>query len=125
MSDNRYEREIEEILDKVDDKLPADGKQAKVARQPARPRVAPPVRRAVSLGAVLTPSRLLIAGVILIALSLVLSMNLLLWLGLGAIVVAYFIFFNRPRRSTEKRWRGQVIEEDSDRPRFWRRRGRR
>ena len=123
MPDNRYEREIEEILDKVDDGLPGDGKQAKVARQRARPRVARPARTAPNIGALLTWSRLLVGGVILIVLSLVLSMDLLLYVGLGAIVVAYFIFFNRPRRSTEKRWRGESIEEDEGGLRFWRRRG--
>ncbi len=123
MPDNRYEREIEEILDKVDDGLPGDGKQAKVARRRSRPRAARPARSLPGLGALLTPSRLLAAGVVLIVLSLALSMNLLLYAGLGAIVAAYFVFFNRPRRSTERRWRGENIEEDEGGLRFWRRRG--
>ncbi|MDE2766141.1 MAG: hypothetical protein OXI25_06920 [Chloroflexota bacterium] len=125
MPDNRYEREIEDILDKAGDDLPGDGKQAKVARRRPRPRAARPARAAPNIGALLTWSRLLIGGVILIVLSLVLDMSLLLYAGLGVIVIAYFIFFNRPRRSTEKRWRGERIEEDEGGLPFWRRGGRR
>ena len=126
MSDNRYKREIEEILDKADDDLPGDGKQARVARQSERPRAARPAPNLPGLGALLTWSRLLIAGVVLIALSLVLDMSLLLYVGLGALVAAYFLFFNKPRRSTEKRWRGQSIEEEEGGGlRFWKRGGRR
>ena len=125
MPDNRYEREIEEILDKAGDDLPGDGKQARVARRRVRPRAPRPARAAPNIGALLTWNRLLIGGVILIILSLVLSENLLLYAGLGVIVIAYFIFFNRPRRSTEKRWRGERIEEDEGGLPFWRRGGRR
>lgn len=123
--DKKYRREIEEILERVNEKLPSgSGRKARVARRPSEPR-APhgPTGGGAGLSTVFTPGRLLVGGVILMLVALVAGSSIPFWLGLGAIVWAYFIFFTKPRRPIEKRWRGESLEEppgDNPANRLWR-----
>ena len=45
------------------------------------------------------------------------------WVGIAAFISAYVLFFTKPRRVVERRWRGQSIEDVPDPgplARFWR-----
>ena len=110
----RYQKEIEEILDQVNAKVPArkvaDGGKA------LRKRQEPPRRTRFPLG--ISPVRLLIAGSLLLLVALVLRGSVpgvagpLTWIGVGLFIATYVLFFLRPARPTELRWRGRKIEDD-------------
>ncbi len=110
--DNRYQREIEEILGRVNDQLPAGGgRKARLARPPSAPGTPKPPRGRGSLSDLFTPGRLLVGGVILLIAALAMGSQIPFWIGLAAIVFAYFVFFTKPRSHVEKRWRGESIED--------------
>ena len=117
--EKRYRREIEEILDRVNDQLPTGGgRKARLAKRPSAPR---PPRG--GLFTLFTPGRLLVGGVILLLAALVFGSSIPFFVGLVAIVVAYFAFFTKSRSPVEKRWRGESIEDPpppSVISRFWR-----
>ena len=123
----RYQREIEEILDQAGGVAPT-GKTAAGKREgkPADDRV-----RRVSSWRVpvsLSPGRLLIIGVITLLAGLLLPFpggiaQFVAWLGVGLFVLSYVLFFAQPRRTVERRWRGQSMEDiapQSQLERFWR-----
>ena len=123
--DKKYRREIEEILERVNEDLPASsGRKTRAARRPPEPRApSAPTGGGGDLSTLFTPGRLLIGGVILMLVALVAGSQISFWLGLGAIVWAYFIFFTKPRSPVEKRWRGESIEDppgDNPANRIWR-----
>ena len=65
----------------------------------------------------------MIGGVVLLLTALFTSSQVPFWIGLIAIVAAYFAFFTKPRRPMEKRWRGESIEDppsDTAATRLWR-----
>ena len=135
MSD-RYQREIEEILRQAGEaEPPAKAKPA--FRRPPRPSL----RRLAwshlkqSLGGKawsISPGRAMLAAVLLLLAALVLNATMpgftgpVALAGLILFIVAYGMFFIRPRKPPEKRWRGQVIDidEESDSSRWDRLRGR-
>ena len=130
MAHERYQREIEEILDKVNEDQPAKGASAR-PRAPRDVRTTPPKapRRAPRVRFQFSPGRLLMTGVALLFLALLfLTIVPILaapaaWAGIGLFIVAYVLFFIKPRRTAEKRWRGQSIEDEPDPSplvRFWR-----
>ena len=122
MSD-KYKQEIEEILKQAEVIMPKD--KASPSAQPAGtsegffkqlsyfPR---------SKQLTISPSKLMLASLGLLLLSLVLgaigigSMVIVVVAGLVLFVIAYALFFVRPRASYEKRWRGRVIEAS---PNLW------
>ena len=121
----RYQREIEEILDQVNEDAPA-GKgrskqgQLKQQRQPRTPGARP--RWGMSTG------RLMLMGIGLLVTSLLLVGIFpplaapAAWLGIALFIGAYVVFFAKPRPRVEKRWRGQSIEDgptQSGLQRFW------
>ena len=123
----RYQREIEEILLKANEDAPDDGQ--KRPRNPQRSaRRAPPSRgRGRSLR--FTSGRLLAMGVAVLAVALILNVfgvpfvTPLLWASVALVVIAYISYFTKPRRTVEKRWRGQPIEDapgPSSLSRIWR-----
>ncbi|MEX2599706.1 MAG: hypothetical protein WD533_08630 [Dehalococcoidia bacterium] len=125
----RYQREIEEILDKVNDGAPEEGGQKRTGsqRKAAQPKRAPRSGPSRFPSLSISPVRLLVIGVVLLFAALVLPSGIAApaaWLGIGLLVVAYIMFFTKPRRGTERRWRGQVIDdgspEESPLQRFWR-----
>ena len=112
----RYQREIEEILGQSGDDEPDSGaERAKPSRAPRRRARSP--RR--SLGSLLrlTPGRLLLAGVALLILSVLLKaldapgVTPFLWASVVLFVFAYVSYFTRPRRTVERRWRGQLMDD--------------
>jgi O-antigen/teichoic acid export membrane protein len=61
---------------------------------------------------------MLLAGLILFVVAALLGLGLLIWVGLGLLVVAYLLFFISPRSiSYEKRWRGRPVDDDN--PTAW------
>ena len=119
----RYQREIEEILEEAGERPPPRlAKRVRPARRPARR------ERGYSLFP--TPGRIAFAGAA--ALAVALAVNLLgvpgstvfLWAGVALLVAAYALYFTKPRRTVERRWRGQLMD-DPPQPgplsRLWRR----
>ncbi len=63
----------------------------------------------------ITPGRVMIAAVVVLLLALVLRAGPIMGLiGLLLFIVAYAMFFMRPRNRVEKRWRGRSVEEEDD-----------
>lgn len=106
MSRGRLEEELEEILRKA--QMPA---QRRVRRWRLRP-----------VPVALSPSILLIVGIVLLVLALVASGPLrvgLFWAGLGLLVVAYAAYWVRQKpRQVEKWWRGRPVDTS---PGWWER----
>ncbi len=128
----RYQREIEEILGKVNEGTPEGSERS--PRGSRGPRRAAPQRRPRRLRFSFTPGGLFRAGLGLLLGAFVLNLlNVsilgfgvaapLAYLGVGVWVYAYVSYFTRPRRASERRWRGQPIDDaPSEGPlsRIWR-----
>ena len=126
----RYQKEIEEILEHVNEEPPKQ-RRGGSSRPRGESGSAPPrAPRSPSRFALrVSPGRLMLIGLALLFISLI-SLSLLPMLaspsalvGIGLFIVAYVLFFAKPRRSVERRWRGQSIEDepvDSGLTRFWR-----
>ena len=128
----RYQREIEEILDKVNEDQPT-GPTARSASGSRRERAAQRIRaprEGSRFRLEFSPSKLLLGGIALLLVSFaMLLMGLttfaapIAWVGIAAFIGAYVLFFTKPRRTVERRWRGQSIEDVPDPGplgRFWR-----
>ena len=106
----RYQREIEEILAEAGEQAP----RRRPERARRRPRPAPPQRRGFSLRP--APGRLAFAGAVSLAVALALNLfdaagaTIFLWVGVAFLVAAYVAYFARPRRTTERRWRGELLD---------------
>ena len=116
MSD-RYQREIEEILRQAGEATPP------VAPSPKKLGLRRLVWTHVKQSLAgkpwsLTPGRAMVAAVLLLLAALVLNavgvgpVAIVAFAGLILFIVAYGMFFIRPPKA-QKRWRGQVIEEES------------
>ena len=117
----RYQREIEEILGKDDDEASEESAGRPQRGQRTAHRAAPPRRpRRFSLS--FTPGRLFQMGVALLVIEVVLNwvdVNLMgislaapiAYFGVALFIIAYVAFFTRPRRSVERRWRGQALDD--------------
>lgn len=129
---DKYQKEIEEILEQVNVTAPVD---QKVGRGPGRSgRPSPPARSGAKRSQLpfkITAGRLLLTGVALIFAALVLRTTvpgitgILTWTGVGLFIAAYVAFFIRPRGSGQLRWRGRSIEDNGPEggnplTRFWR-----
>ena len=130
MAHQRYQREIEEILDQVSEEPPAETGSR---RRPRVGRAKSEVRSEGSPRPRLTfdfsPGRLFLIGAGLLVGSLLLAAfgfgfaAPFAWIGVGLFVVAYLRFFTKPRRSVDRMWRGQSIEDPpqpSAPQRWWR-----
>lgn len=118
---NRYQREIEEILGQANEE--AAGQDAESARpaKPAGRRLRPSGSRRIPRSSLhVTPGRLLRAGLAALAAALLLTMlgvgfaMPFAWLGVALIIIAYVAFFTKPRRTVERRWRGQPLDDPPD-----------
>lgn len=112
----RYQREIEEILGQAGEQ--GEGAGSDGSKPPRRPRrVAHAPRR--RLGRLVRPTsgRLLLAGIVLFVLSILLraldapGVTPFLWASVVLFVFAYVAYFTRPRRTVERRWRGQPMDD--------------
>lgn len=115
----RYQREIEEILGKANDGEAPPEAPARGRRAPSR---AAPPRRPRRFALDFTPGSMFVAGVVLLLAALVVNLlnvtvagfgaaGPLAWVGIGLFIFAYISYFTRPRRTIERRWRGQSIED--------------
>ncbi|PKB79290.1 MAG: hypothetical protein BZY88_14095 [SAR202 cluster bacterium Io17-Chloro-G9] len=114
----KYQDEIEEILRRAGEAVPSDtGKEVERPledrstllkdNQPAQS----PNKGGAGRWPSITPGKMMLAGVIIFLVG-IFSFSLLIWVGLGMLVVAYLLYFISPRsNSYEKRWRGRVVEE--------------
>ena len=128
MAHQRYEREIEEILGQVNEEAPAATKSRRGVRRAmreVRPGGPPRLRPTFDFSS----GRLFLIGAALLVVSLVLTLvgfgfaAPFAWVGIGLFIVAYLRFFTKPRRSVDRMWRGQSIEDPpspSAPSRWWR-----
>ena len=114
----RYQKEIEEILEQANVET-SEGKDQGRSRTRENPKPtqarAPKAKRSFRL----STGKLLLAGVVLLLASPILGslFNLMApaaWLGIGLIVTSYVIYFTKPRPTIERRWRGQLIEDEPE-----------
>lgn len=117
MMSQRYQKEIEEILGQVTEDVPAgpgsdSGRNLRpweVARAQSMSTKPPRERFRFTIG------KALLAGVILLVISPLLGgfglMAPAALGGIGLIIGAYVVYFTKPRRRIERRWRGQSIED--------------
>ena len=117
---NRYQREIEEILEQVNEEAPSGAKPRGGAPQAQRVRSAGRPRSGAGPRAAFTSGRLMLAGVILIISSLLLIgvvpslSGPAVWLGIFLLITGYVVHFAKPRRTIERRWRGESIEDQPE-----------
>lgn len=115
----KYKEEIEEILRRTDEVAPAPPNRESEKRpvdlaQPTHPahRSSRSSGGSVRRWPALSPGKILLAGLVLFLLAAVFRLGILVWVGLAVLVVAYLLFFVKPRSiSYEKRWRGRAVEE--------------
>ena len=111
----RYQREIEEILGQTGEEEGAGPDGSKPPRRPRRVSRSP----GRGLGRLIrpTPGRLLLAGIVLLILAVVLNaldapgVRPFFWASVVLFVFAYVAYFTRPRRTVERRWRGQPMDD--------------
>ena len=121
----RYQREIEEILGKANEDASDEASDESAGRpkrgQRTAHRAAPP-RRPRRFSFSFTPGRLFQVGVVLLVVAVVVNwidVNLMgislaapiAYVGVALFIIAYVSFFTRPRRTVERRWRGQVLDD--------------
>ena len=125
---DKYKDEIEEILKGLEEEPPSSTRRS----QPALDDLPAPTEDT-SRGSsgqsglssrwqAVTPGRLALAGLVMLALGLLLPifglpMRWLIWLGLLTLAGAYLLFFVRPRpRNRDKVWRGRSLEAPGPSP---------
>lgn len=113
----RYQREIEEILGQSGEQ--GEGAGSDGSQPPRSPRRVARAARGPRLGRFIRPTsgRLLLAGITLLVLSVLLKaldapgVTPFLWASVVLFVFAYVAYFTRPRRTVERRWRGQPMDD--------------
>jgi hypothetical protein len=114
----KYQDEIEEILRKVGEVAPSDPPQERERADdrglsPVRAGRQAPVPDSIRRWRLprFSPGKLMLAGLaIFIIGAFVWTPGV--WIGLGILVLAYLLFFVKPRSiSIEKRWRGRPVED--------------
>ena len=117
MSRQRYEKEIEDILEKAGE-VPAENQQQGTARAPQRRRGSQAPRRETSARHFgLKYQYALIAGIVLIVLGAVAGWLYFFLAGLVLVVAGYVIYYRAPRGSpgvsrTQQMWRGRRIDPE-------------
>ena len=112
----RYQREIEEILNEAGESAPAD--RSKEGR--GVPLIPPFFRKGSGKSGRVhfTSGRLMFIGLVLLLSAILVSamfpglLGPIVWLSLILFILGYVLFFARPSAGPEKRWRGRVIEQD-------------
>lgn len=115
----KYQKEIEEILEKVNAQKGAPAHPERRAHRTTAPvqRVPPPPPSGRRTWRV-SPSRTFLLAVLLLIAALILSVNdqsraasISAWVGIVLFVVAYVSFFTEFRRGHERRWRGRILDD--------------
>ena len=129
----RYRKEIEEILEHVEgppvdqergNKPPQKGRKT-AGDEGAEARLGG--KSASIRGWRVSPGRLMLASVAFLLSALVLKFVVpglvgpVAWTGVGLFIIAYVLFFVKPRSPVEKRWRGRLLEDPSSGPPLWQR----
>ncbi|MBM3934625.1 MAG: hypothetical protein FJ319_10045 [SAR202 cluster bacterium] len=111
----KYQREIEEILQQVDT---GSSPKSRIRQPGLFSRLSASIKRAMGGNVFsISPGRIMFAAVCLLLSALVVSAFIpgyvgpIAWAGLVLFIVGYAMFFIKPRTS-EKRWRGQPIEDN-------------
>ena len=112
----RYQREIEEILNQAGESAPAD--RSKKGR--GIPLIPPFFRKGSGTDRRVhfSSGRLMFIGLALLLSAILVSamfpglLGLIMLLSLILFILGYVLFFARPSAGPEKRWRGRVIEQD-------------
>jgi hypothetical protein len=116
----RYQKEIEEILEQVNEDAPVTSSSGRKLRPWEVARAQSSEARPLKARAPfrLTIGKVLLAGVVLLVLSPLLgSFGLMApaaWGGIILIIGAYVAYFAKPRRKIERRWRGEIIDDDPE-----------
>jgi len=111
----RYQREIEEILQEVGDSAPA--KENLEAEKSSPMSLFARIGRGVGNHIYLSSGRLMTIGIILLLVAIFVSamfpgpLGPFVWLGLILFIIIYALFFARPNANPEKRWRGRPVEQ--------------
>ena len=123
----RYQKEIEEILEQVNEEPPAASGSGRKPRIGGTSRARSAGTRRSSALPPLTIGKVMLVGLVLLLLSPLLGgWGLMAPAALGGIALiigAYVVYFTKPRRQVERRWRGQLIEDEpepSGLASFWR-----
>jgi len=111
----RYQREIEEILQEVGDstsiKESVEVKKSSLLDSFAH------IGRGIGNHIYLSSGRLMTIGIILLLVAIFVSamfpgpLGPFVWLGLILFILIYALFFARPNPNLEKRWRGRLVEQ--------------
>ena len=110
--EQRYRKEIEEILAKSSKKpLPRKKRNRMTVLTPIRNRAIQ--NRNYRGGTLLKPTNLLLLGVLLLFASIFALNMYLFWSGLVVVIFSYILFFNKRKPRYEKRWRGHPIDDDA------------
>ena len=123
---DKYQKEIEEILKNAGEILPEESGREKEKPLEDRPQS---VRQAEAASLptpyistkgrwpTVTPGKILMTGLVVFVVTALLQIWVLIWVGLALLVFGYLLFFITPRSiSMEKRWRGESIEDVPDSP---------
>ena len=123
---DKYQKEIEEILKNAGEILPEESGREKEKPLEDRPHA---VRQAEAASRptpyistkgrwpTVTPGKILMTGLVVFVVTALLQIWVLIWVGLALLVFGYLLFFITPRSiSMEKRWRGESIEDVPDSP---------
>lgn len=117
MMSERYQREIEEILQQVGEATPT-----KEPRKAGKNSLLSPIFRiGRSIGNLiyLSSRRLMTIGIALLLSAIFVSiifpglLGPLVWLGLIIFILVYAMFFARPNLKMDKRWRGRSVDPPS------------
>ena len=111
----KYQKEIEDLLGQINADRPAEQQ----ARAPGRstPRLNPRRAGRAAFAFRVSAGRVFLAGIALLLTGAVLRAfvpevsGYIIWAGICLFVVAYIMFFIRPRRTHELRWRGRPIDD--------------
>jgi len=112
----KYQQEIEEILRRAEDTTPLGPARGSDQNPRNVPKLSRRASRPYRLSGgsfnwlYLSPGKIALAGLVLLLVG-ALWINVLIWVGLGLLVLAYLLFFVKPGSlSYEKRWRGREVE---------------
>lgn len=121
MSQDRYQREIEEILKKAGESPPEEPRNGPDEQPPSRGRSRSPARSITVRPTRFSYKYALLAGIAVIIVSALLHSAYVLLAGVALLALGYVVYYRAPRDGntvsrSPRMWRGRPIEPD-DQPR--------